>query len=200
MKKNVFLLTATFIFTLNTFSQQTLDEYKMIKVPHQLSLETGYRNVFSLIDRSGVMNGNSATHGVGALFDYGWQVSGLDGKKPAVYLTVPIGYTKLFADYATSKDISMLNYGWTVRHNLNRDKRLTPFLGYGLLLNTLKIEDIAGGVMGHQTQFELGTNLNTGSRLKYFAKIQYSYTSYPSLNNAKRIHFQFIDLRIGARF
>lgn len=53
-------------YLLNTFSQQTLDEYKMIKVPHQLSLETGYRNVFSLIDRSGVMNGNSATHGVEA--------------------------------------------------------------------------------------------------------------------------------------
>lgn len=58
----------------------------MIKVPHQLSLETGYRNVFSLIDRSGVMNGNSATHGVGALFDYGWQVSGLTKNRLSISL------------------------------------------------------------------------------------------------------------------
>ncbi len=200
MNRFFLLLAGALVFTVNTISLSAQNENKLVKVPHQISFETGYRNVFSLIDNSTAINGNSATHGIGALLDYGWQVSGLNGQKPAVYLTVPIGYTKMFADNPASKDISMLNYGWTVRHNLNRDKKFTPFVGYGLLLNTLKIDDTVGGVMGHQTQFELGTNLNTKTRIKYFAKFQYSYTSYPRLNDSKRIHFQFLDLRIGARF
>lgn len=170
------------------------------KVPKQYSLEMCYRYTLPVVDYSNVLTGNSTTNGYGFLFDYGWQLSGLNGDKPAVYLTVPIGYAILLADDNNSVRTSMLNYGWTVRHELNVNKKLTPFVGYGLLLNTLKLSGTEGSVMGHQTQFEFGANLNTFSRLRYFAKVQYSYTSYPKLGDSKRIHFQFIDLCTGVRF
>ena len=186
------------------------------KVPKQYSLEFGYRNAFyqagyqygqvntaykgvPIMDANGSAP-NQATHGFGFLFDYAWQLSGLNGKRPPVYLSVPMGYTVLFADNASSKRISMLNYGWTTRHELNRNKKFTPFVGYGLLLNTLKIEGVKGGVMGHQTQFDLGVNMNTPTRLKLFAKLQLSYTSYPKLESAVKTHFMFADMRFGVRF
>jgi hypothetical protein len=178
--------------------------YKYInipKVPKQYSLEFGYRNLFSVIDNSPIAPFlNSATHGYGFLFDYAWQLSGLNKKRPAVFLSVPIGYSVVFADNNLSKNISLLNYGWTVRHELAVNKPIVPFVGYGLLLNTLKINGTLGGVMGHQTQFEGGLNFNTKTKLKYFAKIQYSYTSFPKLGVKERIHFQFADIRVGVRF
>lgn len=170
------------------------------KVPKQYSLEFGYRNLFSVIDNASALPATLATNGYGFLFDYAWQLSGLNKKRPAVYLTVPIGYAVLLPDNAGSKRASMLNYGWTVRHEFGVDKPITPFLGYGLLLNTLKVDGTLGGVMGHQTQFEGGVNFNTKSRLKYFAKIQYSYTSYPKLGVRERIHLQYADVRVGVRF
>lgn len=183
------------------YKTDSLHQYINIpKVPKQYSLEFGYRNLFSVIDNSNALFGNSATNGYGFLFDYAWQLSGLNKKRPAVYLSVPMGYTVIFADNSLSKNISLLNYGWTVRHELSVGKPITAFVGYGLLLNTLKIKDTPGGVMGHQTQFEYGYNFKTKSTMKYFAKIQYSYTSFPKLEEKKRIHFQFADLRVGVRF
>ena len=171
------------------------------KVPKQYSLEFGYRNLFSVIDNSPVFPYiNSASQGYGFLFDYAWQLSGLNKKRPAVFITIPIGYSVLMPDNAASKRISLLSYGWTTRHEFGIDKPITPFVGYGLLLNTLKIDGTLGGVMGLQTQFEGGVNFKTKSRLKYFAKIQYSYTSFPKLGVKERIHLQFADLRVGVRF
>jgi len=198
MKRSVLWSMMLFVFfSGSVFAQK---DSAVNKVPKQYSFEVGYRNVFSVIDRSSVPFANSATNGYGFLFDYAWQLSGLNGRKPAVYLSVPIGYTKMFADDASSKGISMLSYGWTVRHELGKNKKITPFVGYGLLLNTLKVKDVDGGIMGHQTQFELGVNFKTNSHLKYFAKAQYGYTSYPKLGESKRIHFQFLDVRLGLRF
>ncbi|NDP21239.1 MAG: hypothetical protein GZ091_09185 [Paludibacter sp.] len=177
-------------------------ETSISRVPKQYSVEIGYRNVFyqptNLLNVNNVVN--QATNGYGFLLDYGWQLSGLDGKKAAAFITVPIGYTAMMPDNASSKRISMLNYGWTVRHELKKDGKIVPFLGYGLLLNTLKIDGTPGSVMGHQTQFEFGTNFYTSTRLKYFAKIQGSYTSYPKLGVKERLHFMFADLRVGVRF
>lgn len=199
MKQSLkFILIVLFISSYQYLSAQ--DGLKSYKVPHQISFETGYRNVFSIIDHSNALNGNSTSNGFGVMLDYGWKVSGFNDKKPNVYLTIPIGYSIIYADNASSKNISMLNYGWTVRHEIGKGKKITPFAGYGLLLNTLKINGTEGGNMGHQTRFEFGANLNTKTRLKYFAKIQYSYTSYPQLGDAKRVHFQYLDLRLGVRF
>ncbi|HEY6913261.1 MAG TPA: hypothetical protein VI413_01190 [Paludibacter sp.] len=198
MKKIIFRFSTTLLILLHAgsvFSQETIT-----KVPKQISVEGGYRFVLPVIDRSAVPFVNSATNGYGFLVDYAWKLSGLNGKKPGIYLSVPIGYSVMLPDDNTSKRVSMLNYGWTVRHELSVNKPITPFLGYGLLLNTLKLDGTDGGVMGHQTQFEFGANLNTKNRLKYFAKLQYSYTSYPKLGDSKRIHFQYFDLRLGVRF
>jgi len=196
LKRFTFLIFSLCFITFVAVSQ----EKSTFKIPKQYSLELGYRNVFSVIDRSNIMGENYATNGYGFLLDYAWQLSGFDGKKPAVYLSVPIGYTIMMPDNVNSNQISMLNYGWTVRHELTKGHKMTPFVGYGLLLNTLKLKDVAGGVMGHQTQFELGTNFNTKSRLKYFAKIQYSYTSYPQLEKENRLHLQYFDVRVGVRY
>jgi len=184
------------------YKTDSLHQYINIpKVPKQYSFELGYRNIFSVIDHSPIAPYiNSATHGYGFLFDYAWQLSGLNKKRPAVFLSVPMGYTVIFADNNLSKNISLLNYGWTVRHELAVDKSIVPFLGYGLLLNTLKVKGTPGGVMGHQTQFEYGYNFNAKSKVKYFAKIQYSYASFPKLGVKERMHFQFADLRVGVRF
>lgn len=182
------------------YKTDSLHKYINIpKVPKQYSLEFGYRNLFSVIDHSNSYS-NSATHGYGFLFDYAWQLSGLNKKRPAVYLSVPMGYAVIFADDNASKRISLFSYGWTTRHEFGVNKSVTPFVGYGLLLNTLKIKGTSGGVMGHQTQFEGGFNFKTNYKLKYFAKIQYSYTSFPKLGAKERIHFQFADLRVGVRF
>lgn len=173
----------------------------MVHSPRQVSVEIGYRNVFSMIDRSQTPLVNNATNGVAGLVDFGWKVSGLNGKKPAIYITVPLGYANIWAADNTSENITMLYYGWTIRHELTKKPQLfTPFVGYGLLLNTLKINGTEGGIMGHQTQFEAGTNLNTRTRLKYYIKADYSYASYPKLNDSKRIHYQFIDIAFGVRF
>ncbi len=111
-----------------------------------------------------------------------------------------MGYTILLPDNNLWKRATMLNFGWSTRHDLTKNKQLTLFVGYGLFLNALKIKDLEGGVMGHQTQFDLGLNFNTTTKLKYFAKIQYSYTSYPKPEHDKRLHYQYVDVRVGARF
>jgi len=200
MKKN-FLLSVFFsLFVVVSSLFAAPKDSTFYKVPKQISIEGGYRYVLPVIDRSALPFVNSTTNGYGFLVDYAWKLSGLNGKKPGIYLSVPMGYTVMLPDNSMSKRISMLNYGWTIRHELSVNKPFTPFLGYGLLLNTLKVDGTDGGVMGHQTQFEFGANLNTNTRLKYFAKLQYSYTSYPKLGDSKRIHFQYFDLRLGVRF
>lgn len=197
MKISIFVIVFISFISIQISAQVS----KIIKTPKQYSIEVGYRNVFYQPDNLLNVNNevNQATNGFGFLLDYGWQLSGWDGKKAAAFITVPIGYTVIMPDNALSKRISMLNYGWTVRHELKKDGKIVPFLGYGLLLNTLKIDGTLGSVMGHQTQFEFGANFNTNTRLKYYAKIQGSYTSYPKLGVKERIHFMFADVVVGVR-
>ncbi len=165
------------------------------KVPKQISLEAGYRNLFSTLRLP-----TEVRNGYGMLFDYAWQLSGLDGNRSAAFISVPLGYTSMTASNDTADGLSMLCYGWTVRHELGHSKKLIPYFGYGLLLNQMRIGDITGSIMGHQTQFEFGVNYSTAKRLKYFAKLQYSYTSFPQLNQEKRIVMNFADIRVGVRF
>lgn len=181
-----------FIFSaFQIFSQKQITS----KVPKEYSFEAGYRRVFS---QSNVTN--SASSGYGVLFDYAWQLSGFDGSKPASFISVPMGYTVLMPDNPAQVRTSMLNYGWTVRHELKKAARWMPFVGYGLLLNTLRFDGTEGSIFGHQTQFEFGYNYQTSARLQYFAKIQYSYTSYPQLNEPERIKYHYADVRVGVRF
>ena len=190
------LILSIFFITANLFAQKETN----FKIPKQYSLEFGYRNVFSVIDRTNILPANNATHGYGFLLDYAWQLGGLYGKKPAIYLSIPIGYTVLIPDNNLSQRATMLNYGWATRHELAKNKPFTPFVGYGLFINTLKIKGVEGGIMGHQTQFDFGADFKTSSRVKYFAKLQYSYTSYPKPEHDKRLHYQYFDVRVGVRY
>lgn len=202
LKKNIhimrkILLLLMLIVSIGVFSQ---NDSPLNKSPFQASFEVGYKNIFSIIDRSTNPFTNKFSNGFGALLDVAWKVKGLNGSSPAVYISVPLGYSMLMAADNNSKNGSMLNYGWTIRHELTKDKKVTPFVSYGLLLNTLRIKDIAGGVMGHQTMFEGGANFNTNGKLKYYAKAAYSYASFPKLGDSKRIHLQFIDVSVGLRY
>ncbi|MDD2285178.1 MAG: hypothetical protein PHQ11_07235 [Paludibacter sp.] len=176
-------------------SQLSINAQTIKKAPKQYSFELGPRKLFS--HRNITLNN---TDGFGVLFDYAWQLSGFGGTKNASFISVPMGYTILPGNDAATERISMLNYGWTVRHELARNKKITPFVGYGLFLNDLKIKGIEGSVFGHQTEFDFGLNFNTRTRLKYFVKLQYSYTSYPRFNEPKRIKLHYTDLRLGVRF
>jgi len=211
LQKSVFIFCLSIISN-SLFAQKDSTIFKLIsKVPHQISFEFGYRNSFyqntylttsgTYFDASSPQQINSATSGVGFLADYGWQLSGLNGKKPAVYLTVPMGYSVLFPDNSASKRVSMLNYGWTIRHELaTKDQKIIPFIGYGLFLNNMSVEGVSGSVSGHQTQFEGGVNFKTKTKLNYFTKLQISYSSYPKLDYNKSLHFMYLDVRAGVRF
>ena len=216
MKKYILISTVSLLFSFNSSILFAQKDSTFHKVPHQISVEFGYRNSFyqntylttagsyALFDANGKVIPNQAfnstTHGASILADYGWQLGGLTGKKPAVYLTIPMGYTMLFSDNPASKRISMLNYGWTIRHNLaTSDKKIIPFLGYGLFLNNMSVDGVPGSVSGHQTQFEGGLNFSTTTKLQYFVKLQVSYSSYPKLGYAQSLHFMYADLRFGVR-
>lgn len=211
MKKSIKISMITIIVAVNTSIVFAQKDSAIFKVPHQISVEFGYRYSFYqntyLLSNGGYNDPanpqtlNSASNGVGILADYAWQLSGLNGKKPAVYLTIPMGYSILLPDNPTSKRVSMLNYGWTIRHELaTKDKKIILFIGYGLFLNNLSVDGVQGSVSGHQTQFEGGANFKTNSKLIYFAKLQVSYSSYPKLAYNKSLHFMYLDLRAGVRF
>lgn len=187
--KAIILPLFLFFISVNSFSRTHF------KIPKQYSIEAGYRNLFGSANIT-----NKNTHGYGALFDYAWQLSGFDQEKAASFISVPLGYTVLLPDDGTSETMYMLNYGWTVRHELKKKSNIMPFVAYGLLLNNMRLQETEGSVFGHQTQFEFGFNFNTKTRLKYFAKIQYSYTSYPRFHEPERIRLHFVDLRAGIRF
>jgi hypothetical protein len=215
MKK--FLLKAIFIFSCLIISTSVFAQKDSVhlRIPHQISVEFGYR--YSFYPNTGLTNTgayaaldadkkvlpydhNLTTSGVGILADYAWQFGGFNGKKPAIYLSIPMGYTVLLPDNPSSKRISMLNYGWTIRHELaTKEKKIIPFIGYGLFLNNLSVDGVSGSVSGHQTQFEGGLNFKTATKLNYFVKLQVSYSSYPKLNAGNSLHFMYADLRLGVR-
>lgn len=188
MTKKLTLISFFVLLTLVSNAQ-------MSKVPKEYSVEFGYRNHFSTINYP-----NEAMHGYGFLLDYAWQLSGLDGSRPKIFLSTPMGYSVVMPINDLNKRMSMLNYGFTIRHELKKKSKLMPFIGYGLFLNNMKFDGTLGSTTGHQTQFEFGYNFHTNTRLQYFAKIQYSYTSYPQLEIKERIHMQFADFRVGLRF
>ena len=166
---------------------------KKDKVPKEYSLELGTRYVFSSTFE------NKAEMGYTVLFDYAWQLSGFT-RKSASFISVPLGYTVLMPASEEDARMAILSYGWTVRHEIGRDKKWIPFLGYALLLNQLRISDTEGTVFGHQTKFDLGLNFNTGKRLSYFTKLEYSFTRYPSLGKAKSDQMHAAEFKIGLRF
>lgn len=166
---------------------------KKDRVPKQISAEIGTRYVFSNSFE------NQVDLGYTLLLDYAWQLSGFE-RKNASYLSVPLAYTMLLPAREGDNRVSILSYGWTVRHELSRDKKWIPFIGYALLLNQWRESSVDGSVFGHQTRFDVGINLQTKTRLSCFAKIEYSFTRFPELGEKKSNQIHVGELKIGLRF
>lgn len=179
------------ICSVQTFAQ---DKPVKDKVPKQYSLEAGYRNMHTSTLHSSTRNGFFW------MFDYAWQLSGMRGEKKKAFLTVPIGMQYYYGNTAQDTSMRIICYGWTVRHEMAKDKKMTPFIGYSLFLNNMKREGVPGGIMGHQTKFEAGLNISHGKRLKTFFNIEYCYTRFPQYNNKKSIHLSALGINIGVRY
>jgi hypothetical protein len=160
------------------------------KAPKHISVEAGYRYLPSTTF-------DIKNQGVTLLVDYAWQLSGFTGK-PAAYISVPLGYTYLFGGQGTDNG-RILSYGWTVRHDLKATGKVIPFLGYGLLLNQLRIGTIEGSVFGHQTCMNVGCQFKSGKKADIYTKLEYSYSRYPKLGEKKSNSIQAVELKVGVR-
>lgn len=186
--RKITLFVTFLVIGLSVTAQEMMD-----RVPKQLSFEAGYRYMLASEFP------NQASHGYTAIFDYAWQLSGFDKKKSS-YITVPIGYTVLPADNADNASVKIVSYGWTVRHELAKDKKVIPFMGYALLLNQYNQADVPGRLFGHQTRFALGANFMTFGKIIPYAKIEYSMTNYPVWGEDGSRKYNFIGVKVGFRF
>ena len=91
------------------------------KSPKQFSFEAGYRRNIS----SGFTN--KADNGFNLAAEVAWKVSGFH-KKSAVYFGVPLGYDYAMANSDIDNNTSTLFYGWIVRHEFGRDKKICDHL------------------------------------------------------------------------
>ncbi|MFB6342650.1 hypothetical protein ACE1ET_13055 [Saccharicrinis sp. FJH62] len=185
MKLKTLLLSLLFVLAVFSMNAQ------MEKVPKQYTVEAGYIYTFD--------NGfeNSGSNGGHFLLDYAWQLSGFH-KKKAAYITVPLGYSWLMGQGA-EKDLRILSYGWTVRHELGKDRDFIPFIGYGLLLNQLRQEGTEGSIFGHQTQFEFGFNYTKPERIQPFIKLEYSMIRFPQFGADQSYRMNHLALKFGIR-
>lgn len=186
MRSRIVLIVLVFI-SLNVQSQE------LEKAPKQISVELGYRYMLS---NDLVPDGGSA--GYGFMIDYAWKLSGYTPSKRAVYLSVPLGYT-ILPGSTTGPSQRMLNYGWAVRHMIGKGQVVQPYVGYGLLLNQVSVEDREGQLFGHQTRFALGSNFNHGSLITPYITVEYSMARHPQLDIAESSWLHFIELKAGIR-
>jgi hypothetical protein len=177
-----------FVFADKLRAQDTFE-----KVNKQYSPETGFQYNFKTSFDS------LSNQGYSLLLDYAWQLSGYNGK-PAAYISVPLGYTHFHSTVDGQKSFSILNYGWTVRHEIKKEGKFIPFLGYGLLLNQLRISNTEGSIFGHQTKFEFGVNYSLSKRMILFLKAEYSYRRFPTLGTKESQKMQSSELKFGMRF
>lgn len=133
--------------------------------------------------------------------DMAWQVSGFK-EKAAAFISVPLGFGKFNGGGAdTSLNATTLHYGWTIRHNLARDKKFIPFVGYSLLLNQLWLKGTEGHTIGHETRFDFGFDIHPEKiKLVYMIKIEYSHITYPSLGKENSDRIEIFSLKSGIRF
>lgn len=153
------------------------DHYRL---PFKVLLELGYRNSFAhyyetILSSNSYTQGvftNEPNHGLMANIDLAYQIGGLDGRLPAVYLSIPLGFTALFdqkqalfqSDPFVTNGVKgsgingVLAYGFNIRHDFLKGE-IRPFVAYGLLLNQLFFNNAFGRILGHETRFDLGMEL-----------------------------------------
>lgn len=185
--KNFFFALLGFLFLAEVlFTQESFDV-----VPKQYSFELAYRTNFS---NDFVQSNNN---GYSVLLDYAWQLSGFQ-KKSISYISVPLGYT-YFPASESDTSYSLLSYGWSVRHMLGRDKKIIPFIGYGLLLNQMRFNNIEGSIIGHKTALNFGFLLNSPSNIKPYIKFEYSYSRFGLLKENKGKKIKAFEIVLGIR-
>jgi hypothetical protein len=139
-----------------------------------------------------------AGSGFGIMVEYAWQVGGLNGKKCRSYIAIPLGYSYM-VDNKNHEKGSVLNYGWTITHELSKDSNNVPFIGYGILLNQYQFDGIKGSIFGHQSRFEFGINHYVSSKFVLYGKLDYSYVRFPSLFDSKSRTMHQMEIKFGAR-
>jgi hypothetical protein len=160
------------------------------RVPKQYGLEFGG----SYIHKNAISN--QAVGGAAVMFDYSWQLSGLDGTRAKSFISVPIGYTY----FSQNPTMGILSYGWTIRHELLKDKLVIPYLGYGLLLNQLSYELDKGKRFGHQTRFDVGAEWLQDKPFHLFTKAEWSMTRFPDRDNEESDWVYRLAFKVGVRF
>lgn len=187
--KFIFINTLLLFIGMSLLAQDTV---YMEKSPKQFSFSAGYRkDIKSNFDPQ-------SSNGFNLEAEIAWKVSGFR-RKSAVYFGVPLGYTHSLADTKDDLYSSTLFYGWIVRHEIGRNKKYTPFLGYGLLLNQRRFENTEGSIFGHETRIEFGINRYLKGKTFLFAKIEYSYARFPQLSNSDSNKIQFTGIKLGLR-
>lgn len=185
-------LIATILLLFTFFVAHSQQAKTFDVVPKSYSFEVGTRYNFQN------SFGDIPEIGYSALFDYAWQLSGFLKKMPSS-ISVPLGYTYFPATNSNISDFSLLSYGWTVKHQLVRDKKVIPYLGYSLLLNQMKIFGETGSVMGHKTGMGFGLIFNTSPMLKPYLRFEYSLTRFAMFGNKGGERLQGVELCLGLR-
>ncbi len=186
--KPIFGILFILLIDISLVAQDTIME----KSPKQYTFAAAYRRNIS----SDFVN--EADNGFNLTAEIAWKVSGFH-KKSAAYFGVPLGYNYSLANSESDQNTSSLFYGWIVRHEIGRNKKVIPFFGYGLLLNQFRIENTEGSVFGHQTRFEFGLNKHLKKKICLFAKLEYSFARFPSLGNSSSNKVHFIEVKTGVR-
>lgn len=163
-------------------------------VPKVRSLEAGYRYMAN-------SSLSMSSLGWGAQFDVMWQVSGFEKKRPS-FISIPMGFSQ-FPEVTGSNDpnTSILYYGWTIKHNLARDKKWIPVLSYNLLMNQVWQKGTEGRVMGHETRFDFSYEYHPDNKkLYYYLKLEYSHMTFPALGQEKSDKMDAVSLKLGMGF
>lgn len=180
MKKAIFILFS--VISVSALAQD------LEKSPKRLTFEMGYTGV-----RKSNFTDISKT-GFAFAFDYGWQVSGFK-KKPAAFISFPIGYTAIPPIKTGTKNYGISYYGVHITHELKRDQKIIPFIGYSLLFNQVIKQDTDGRVIGHETRFDGGAKFGK----RFFAKAEYAIASYPALGQKITSKIGTWGLKLGVR-
>lgn len=162
-------------------------------VPKQKTIEIGTSYVF----HSGFEK--TAAFSEGASFDIAWLVSGFQNKRK-VFISIPLGFYRGAAAGSDTVSTSRIFYGWTIRHELRKDKKMIPFLAYGLLLNQLWLSNTEGHGMGHETRFDVGTDFKLSGVKVFTMHLSYSHATFPAFGETESKTMDFLSLIAGLRF
>lgn len=161
-------------------------------VDKRMSFDVGARQTFYKNYELDQHTGGSVS------FDYAWKVGGIASGK-STWISIPI--SGVFQSDLDKKNLDswILAYGWGITHELAHDKKVTPTIAYGLLLNQLHDDRHSSSIFGHETRFTVGADNKLSDKIVLFYNANYSLTRYPVRDNEKSIKARAIGVTIGVR-